>query len=112
MIVGFYGVVTYAVAQRTQEIGVRIALGATRRQVVAIVLRQGISITLGGLVLGLAAAMASTQLMTTLLYEVTPTDPATFVTAIVTLVGTAIAACCVPAVKASLIDPMISLRCE
>ena len=112
VMVGFYGVVTYAVAQRTQEIGVRIALGATRRQVVAIVLRQGISITLGGLVLGLAAAMASTQLMTTLLYEVTPTDPATFGTAIVTLVGTAIAACCVPAVKASLIDPMISLRCE
>ena len=78
VIVGIYGVVAYAVAQRTQEIGVRIALGATRRQVVAMVVRQGMAITLGGIALGLAAAMASTQVMTALLYEVTPTDLATF----------------------------------
>ena len=85
VIVGIYGVVAYAVAQRTQEIGVRIALGATRRQVVAMVVRQGMAITLGGIALGLAAAMASTQVMTALLYEVTPTDLATFAAAVATV---------------------------
>ena len=112
VIVGIYGVVAYAVAQRTQEIGVRIALGATRRQVVTMVVGQGIALTLGGIALGLAAAMASTPLMTGLLYEVTPTDLATFAAAVVTVVGTAFAACCGPAVKASLIDPLVALRCE
>jgi putative ABC transport system permease protein len=112
VIVGVYGVVAYAVAQRTQEIGVRIALGAARRQVVAMVVRQGMAITLGGIALGLAGAMASTQVMTALLYEVTPTDLATFAAAVVTVAGTAFAACCGPAVKASLIDPLVALRCE
>ncbi len=112
VIVGIYGVVAYAVAQRTQEIGVRIALGATRRQVVTMVVGQGIALTLGGIALGLAAAMASTQLMTGLLYEVTPNDLATFAVAVATVVGTALAACCGPAVKASLIDPLVALRCE
>ena len=112
VIVGIYGVVAYAVAQRTQEIGVRIALGAARRQVVVMVVRQGVAITLGGIALGLATAMASTQVMTALLYEVTPTDLATFAAAVATVGGTAFAACCGPAVKASLIDPLVALRCE
>ena len=112
VIVGIYGVVAYAVVQRTQEIGVRIALGATRRHVVTMVVGQGIALTLGGIALGLTAAMASTQLMTGLLYEVTPTDLATFATAVATVIGTAFAACCGPAVKASLIDPLVALRCE
>ena len=112
VIVGIYGVVAYAVAQRTPEIGVRIALGATRRQVVAMVVRQGIAITLGGIALGLATAMASTQVMSALLYEVTPTDPATFAAAVAIVGGTAFAACCGPSVKASLIDPLVALRCE
>ena len=112
VVVGIYGVVAYAVAQRTQEIGVRIALGATRRQVVAMVVRQGIAITLGGIALGLAIAMASAQVMTALLFEVTPTDPPTFAAAVATIVGTALAACCGPAVKASLVDPLVALRCE
>ena len=112
VIVGIYGVVAYAVAQRTQEIGVRIALGAARRQVVVMVVRQGMAITLGGIALGVAAAMASTQVMTALLYEVTPTDLATFATAVATVGVTAFAACCGPAVKASLIDPLVALRCE
>jgi putative ABC transport system permease protein len=111
-IVGIYGVVAYAVAQRTQEIGLRIALGAARGQVVAMVVRQGMSITLGGITLGLGAAMASTQVMAALLYEVTPTDFATFAAAAATVIGTAFAACCGPAVKASLIDPLVALRCE
>ena len=112
VIVGIYGVVAYAVAQRTSEIGVRIALGATRRQVVAMVVRQGIAITLGGIALGLAAAMASTQVMSALLYEVTPTDSATFAAAVAIVGGTAFAACWGPAVKASLIDPLVALRCD
>ena len=112
VIVGIYGVVAYAVAQRTQEIGIRIALGATRRQVVAMVVRQGIATTLGGIALGLAAAMASMQVMTALLYEVAPTDFATSAAAVATVVGSAVAACCVPAVKASLIDPLVALRRE
>jgi putative ABC transport system permease protein len=112
VIVGIYGVVAYAVAQRTQEIGVRIALGATRGQVVAMVVRQGMAITLGGITLGLAAALSSTQVMTAMLYEVTPTDFATFAAAVATVGATAFAACCGPAVKASLIDPLVALRCE
>jgi putative ABC transport system permease protein len=112
VIVGIYGVVAYAVAQRTEEIGIRIALGAARGQVVAMVVRQGMAITLGGIVLGLAAAMASTQVMTALLYEVTPTDFATFAAAVATVGATAFAACCGPAVKASFIDPLVALRCE
>ena len=73
---------------------------------------QGLALTLGGIALGLAAAMASTPLMTGLLYEVTPTDLAAFAAAVATVVGTAIAAGCGPAVKASLIDPLVALRCE
>jgi putative ABC transport system permease protein len=112
VIVGIYGVVAYAVAQRRQEIGVRIVLGATRRQVVATVVGQGMAITLGGIALGLAAAIVSTRVMTALLYEVTPTDLATFAAAVAIVVGTAFAACFRPAVKASLIDPLVALRCE
>jgi putative ABC transport system permease protein len=112
VIIGIYGVVAYAVAQRTKEIGVRIALGAARGQVVAMVLRQGMKVTLGGIALGLAAALASTRVMTALLYEVTPTDFATFAAAVMTVGIIAFAACCGPAVKASLIDPLVALRCE
>ena len=112
VIVGIYGVVAYAVAQRTQEIGIRIALGAARRQVVAMVVWQGMAVTIGGIALGLGAAMASTQILAALLYDVTPTDFATFSAAVATVVGTALAACCGPAVKASLIEPLDALRCE
>jgi putative ABC transport system permease protein len=110
--IGIYGVVAYAVAQRTQEIGIRIALGATRRQVVAIVMRPGMVMTLGGIVLGLVAALMSTRLMTGLLYEVTVTDLATFTTAVMIALGTAFGACLRPAVKASLIDPILALRSD
>jgi putative ABC transport system permease protein len=75
-------------------------------------LRQGMAITLGGITLGLAAALASTRVMTALLYEVTPTDFETFAAAVATVGATAFAACCGPAVKASLIDPLVALRWE
>jgi len=110
--IGIYGVVAYAVAQRTQEIGIRIALGATRRQVVAIVMRPGMVMTLGGIGLGHVAALMSTRLMTGLLYEVTATDLATFTTAVMIALGTAFGACLRPAVKASLIDPILALRSD
>jgi putative ABC transport system permease protein len=112
VVVGIYGVVAYAVAQRTQEMGIRIALGASRAQMVAMVVSQGMVITLWGIAMGLAAAVASTRVMTALLYEVTPTDVATFAAAGATVGATALAACCGPAVRASLVDPLRALHYE
>ena len=112
VIVGLYGVVAFTVARRTQEIGLRMALGATRRHVVAMVMWQGAAIVFGGIALGLAAAMASTRVMTAMLYEVTPTDISTFAVVVATVIVTSSVACCWPALKASLIDPLAALRCE
>jgi len=110
--VGLYAVTAYAVTQRTQEIGVRMALGAQRRHVVRMVLWQGIAIASAGIVLGTAAALALTRVLASLLYEVTPTDPATFASVAGLLVVTALAACGIPALKAALVDPIVALRCE
>jgi predicted permease len=111
-LVGIYGVIAYAVAQRTHEIGVRMALGAQRRQVVRMVVRQGMAIALTGIALGIAAALAVTRVLTSMLYEVTPTDPVTFAGVAVFLAATALAACSGPALKAALVDPIVALRCE
>jgi putative ABC transport system permease protein len=111
-LIGIYGVIAYAVAQRTHEIGVRMALGARRVAVVRMVIGQGMMIALAGVVLGIAAALALTRVLASLLYEVTPTDPATFATVAGLLVVTALAACAGPALKAALVDPIVALRCE
>jgi putative ABC transport system permease protein len=111
-LIGIYGVIAYGVAQRTHEIGVRMALGAQRRQVVRMVVRQGMSIALAGIGLGIAAALAVTRVLTSLLYEVTPTDPATFAFVAGLLAITALTACGGPALKAALVDPIEALRCE
>jgi putative ABC transport system permease protein len=111
-LIGIYGVIAYAVAQRTHEIGVRMALGAQRREVVRMVVRQGMAIALTGITLGIAAAFAVTRVLTSLLYEVTPTDPATFAGVAALLAVTALAACGGPALKAALVDPIVALRCE
>jgi putative ABC transport system permease protein len=111
-LIGIYGVTAYSVAQRTHEIGIRIALGAQRREVVGMVLRQGMMMALAGIVAGLAAALALTRLMTSLLYDVEPTDPQTFVVVALALVSTALFACWLPALKAAFVDPIIALRYE
>ena len=111
-LIGIYGVIAYAVAQRTHEIGVRMALGAQRRQVVRMVVRQGMAIAVTGIALGIAAALAVTRVLASLLYEVTPTDPATFAGVAIILAATALAACGGPAMKAALVDPIVALRCE
>jgi putative ABC transport system permease protein len=110
-LLGIYGVVGYSVAQRTHEIGVRMALGAERRAVVAMVVRQGMAIAAAGIAVGTVAALALTRVIAGLLYEVAPTDPGTFVVAIGALGITALLACAGPALKASLVNPIAALRC-
>ena len=109
---GIYGVVAYAVAERTQEIGIRMALGAERRAVVSMMVRQTMSSVAAGVVAGLLAALLVTRLLETLLYDVAPTDPPTFVVATAALVAIALIASVTPAMKAAFVDPVVALRAE
>lgn len=111
-IVGVYGVVAYAASERTREIGIRVALGAAPRDVVALVVRNGLGWSIAGVVAGLAGAWAVTRLMTGLLFEVKPTDPPTFVGIAVVMVLVSLAASYVPARRASAVDPVRALRAE
>jgi hypothetical protein len=110
--VGLFGLMSYAVAQRRREIGIRMALGADRRRVVRDVVRDGLTVTLAGLAVGAVAALAAVRLVKALLFGVTPQDPLTLVTAAASLVAIAILACWVPAARAARVDPMIALRAE
>jgi len=110
--VGVYGVVSYAIGQRTREMGIRMALGAPRRNVLGLVLRQGAAIACVGALAGAAGAFALTHLMTGLLYNVSATDPAIFAMVALLLTAVALAAAAVPAWRAARIDPMEALRYE
>jgi len=110
--VGIYGMVAYRVNQRTHEIGVYIALGAQRRDVLRLVMKDGMKLGLLGIVLGLAGASALTRVMVSLLFEVKPTDPATLIGVALLLAAVAVLACYIPARRALSIHPMTALRCE
>jgi predicted permease len=110
--IGIYGVMAYMVNQGTRELGIRIAVGASPRNILSLVVRQGMALALGGVTLGLAASFLLTRLIRSLLFGVRATDPITFVGISLLLAIITLLACYIPAQRAARIDPLISLRCE
>jgi predicted permease len=108
--IGTYGVLSYLVTQRTQEIGIRMALGADRNRIMMLVLTRGLLLAVAGLGLGLAGAAAATRVMATLLFNVTPTDPSTLATVAAVMLGVAAVACFIPAWRATRVDPLVVMR--
>jgi ABC-type antimicrobial peptide transport system permease subunit len=111
-LIGIYGVMSYAVTQRTHEIGVRMALGAGRAEIVRMVVGEGMTVALAGIAAGAVAAVGATRLMATLLFDVKPNDPFIFAAVAGALAATAAAACWIPARRAARVDPLAALRYE
>jgi putative ABC transport system permease protein len=110
--IGIYGVIAYSVVHRVHEMGIRIALGAQRREVMRLVISQGMLLLAVDMVIGTLGALAMTRTLASFLYGVRPTDPVTFVAVVVILAGFALLACYIPARRATRIDPMIALHYE
>jgi putative ABC transport system permease protein len=110
--IGLYGVMAYSVAQRVRELGIRVALGARRRDVLGLVMTRGMALVLSGLAIGLVIASATTRVLRSLLYVVSPTDAVTFLCVSALMAGVGLLACYLPARRAARIDPMEALRCE
>jgi ABC-type antimicrobial peptide transport system permease subunit len=110
--IGIYGVTSYSVNQRQQEMGIRLAIGATSRDLVWLVMRQGLTSTIIGLAIGVVGALTLGQFLATLLYEITPTDPITFAGVATLLTLVALAANLEPALRATRVDPVTALRAE
>ena len=110
--IGVYGITSYAVAQRTHEIGVRLALGAQLSDVLRLILRHGLMLTIIGAAIGMFGAYLATRAITSVLYGVSATDPLTFGVVSLLLIGVALIACYVPARRATKVEPLIALRSE
>jgi ABC-type antimicrobial peptide transport system permease subunit len=108
--IGTYGILSYLVSQRTQEIGIRMALGADRGKILRLVMLRGLLLSAAGLAVGMAGAMAATRVMGSLLFNVTPTDPITLAVVAGLIVLVAAVACLVPALRATRVDPLVVMR--